>query len=133
MSDDVQAHLPSFHALEKIHQNLLSGKARQYQMAPLVAKPEMAFQLRETMECRDKLQQYARTRSARDKFQYDFCLAAKVCPAEMDDWVKCFQGRANARADLRGCARLKRAAERCTAAWAQDLTRVLVDHDLYKS
>jgi hypothetical protein len=131
---DVQAHLPSFAALEKAHQNLLSGKARQYQLAPLAAKPVLGFQLQETMACRGKLKQYLQTGGgAAERFQYGFCLASKVCPGEMDDWIRCFQARANAEADLGGCAREKRAAERCAAAWAQDLTRVLVDHDLYRT
>ena len=130
--EDVQEHLPSFPALEKAHQNILSGKVQGHEMRPLLAKPDMAFQIRETMDCRGALKKYAQTRGADAKFEYAYCLGSKVCPAETDAWIHCFRRKVNSGGDIRDCAQKKRAAELCAIAWAQDFTRVIMDHDLYR-
>lgn len=129
--DDVQEHLPDFNALVKAHQNVIGGKVKPHEMKLFAVKPEKMFQLKEMMMCNDVLRKYMSTRSASDMFTYSFCLGSKVCPSEMDDWVSCF--RENYNGDLTICARQKRAAERCTVAWAKDMARMVVDHDLYSS
>ena len=127
--DNVQAHLPDFNALVKAHQNVIGGKVKPHEMKLFAVKPDKMFQLQETMMCNDVLQKYMSTRSASDMFKYSFCLGSKVCPSEMDDWAGCF--RENYDGDLTKCDRQKRAAERCTVAWCKEMTRMVVDHDLY--
>ena len=53
------------------------GKVQGYEMRPRWPSP-LAFQIRETMDCRGALKKYAQTRDAGAKFECTYCLAQGV-------------------------------------------------------
>ncbi len=144
-------HFPDLRALTQLHQNLIGGKVEPHHLAPFQSRPDLAFRLNETMQCNETLRKFHQSRDPNDRLGYSLCLAARVCPEQVDAWAStCMtlmadedeggglymdtgaEGQAVSRRHaLRACARAKHDCEACTKRFSQEALRLLVDRDMF--
>ena len=139
--DHIMEHFPDLRSITQLHQNLIGGKVEPHHLAPFQSRPDLAFRLNETMQCNDTLRKFHQSRDQNDRLGYSLCLAARVCPEEVDAWASTCMTlmadddaeaqEASRRHALQACVRAKRDCEACTKRFSQEALRLLVDRDVF--